>query len=888
MARNSTKTTNGASAKAGGAYNGVRHELWAVIVFALAAILLISLFTYQPADDSSGSGREPVDNAIGKVGAGVAQTALQGFGYSAYLVVAALCALGVVLAMRREIAIKLKETAGFFLIVFFCSVLLHLLLTRKDMAYYPGGWVGSLAAVFGEPLFGALGLGIIAGVGLVVAIVLATGVPPIRTALVFGGCVWRWLTALGRGILLLLGWSVDHGKAAIERRRAAKAEAADDIDAEPETRTEEDGPPEPVVKELPSPEEAFVKAGPVIVENGKSEPEPEAPKEPKPPLLDRGEKEVVITVRRLTDASAEEDEAWPPEAGEEMETEDEEAAAPGEEEAEETAGEAPEAKPRRRKAKAEGPQIVDQRPRRQTADEIGDEAIKENERREYQLPPVSLLDYPSQDNTEIDREQLYGNARLLEQTLLDYKIEGKVKEIHPGPVITMYEFAPARGTKLSRIATLEDDLAMALAALKVRIVAPIPGKSVVGIEVPNLSRETVYLKEIIGHKQFAQAKSPLTIAIGKDIFGYPVVSDLQKMPHLLIAGATGAGKSVGVNGMILSILYRNTPDEVKFILVDPKRLEFNFYEGIPHLLLPVITDPKQASLALGWVVHEMDTRYQILSEWGVKNMDSYNRLVGRLEEASQQRGGDIETLIADFSASEGGDMRALARKLKSSPIPTRMPFIVVVIDELADLMMVAGKEVELSIARLAQLARASGIHLIVATQRPSTDVITGLIKNNFPARISFRVSQKVDSRVILDRNGAESLLGRGDMLFLPGGGDLMRLHGAYVSEEETARVVDFIRVQRKPAYKDDILTRIEEQAAEQETEGEAFDSEYDHAVALVCETGKASISLIQRKLRVGYNRAARMIERMEDEGVVGPSDGVKGRPVYGRPTHRNL
>ncbi len=858
---------------------GLKLEIWGLLLLVAAVLLLLSLLTYQPSDPALSEAEATAQNWIGRGGAAVADAFLQGFGYSAYLVALALGSMGVLLGLRRPVRLKVKLISGFVLFALTSSILFGLLLPATGMAHAPGGLVGALLTRGLEPVFGTIGLGILASVLLVLSIVMATNLPPLRSAAFLSRQTGRGLTLLGRqglsgaqtGLKSLRktgGWLWERRQKRRETLAARREVEAETPDVQEETTPA--APPRIVGQSAP----------PTTSQPDSEEAEAAAARAG---LLDRDEREVVITVRRQPQDGPAENSTAP------AETE----AVSVEEPTADAADDEPVAKStprkRRKKASEEGePEIVDQRPKRASDQELStSELTAEEVPKEYQLPSLSLLHYEADNDHELDKEQLFSNARLLEQTLLDYKIEGKVTEIHPGPVVTMYEFAPARGTKLSRITNLEDDLAMALAALKVRIVAPIPGKSVVGIEVPSANRETVYLKEIIGHKRFTGSKGKLTIALGKDIFGYPMVADLQKMPHLLIAGATGAGKSVGVNAMILSILFRCTPEDVRFILIDPKRLEFNFYEGIPHLLLPVVTDPKQASLALGWVVHEMDTRYQTLSEWGVKNIDSFNRLVRKLDEARAKRGGDIEQVIEEFSRSEGGDLRALAGKLKKSPPPKRLPFIIVVIDELADLMMVAGKEVEVSIARLAQLARASGIHLLVATQRPSTDVLTGLIKNNFPARISYRVSQKVDSRVIIDQNGAEALLGRGDMLFLPGTGELQRIHAAFVSENETIQVVDFVKRQLKPTYKTDILQRIEAQAEQAQVEAGEYDSEYDKAVMIICESGKASISMLQRKLRIGYNRAARIIEKMEEDGLVGPSDGVRGRPVYGRPAPKD-
>jgi S-DNA-T family DNA segregation ATPase FtsK/SpoIIIE len=485
----------------------------------------------------------------------------------------------------------------------------------------------------------------------------------------------------------------------------------------------------------------------------------------------------------------------------------------------------------------------------------------------FQLPPISLLEAEMEKRQKIDRDSLIMNSRILEKKLLDYGVEGKVVEVRPGPVITVYEFEPAPGVKVSRIVNLADDLALALSALSIRIVAPIPGKAVVGIEVPNTNRETVYFKEIIDSDNFRTFKSKLSFGLGKDISGQPFVVDLARMPHLLVAGSTGSGKSVSINAMICSILFKAAPEEVRFLMIDPKMLELSDYEGIPHLLLPVVTNPKKAAVALKWLVDEMERRYTVLAEKGVRNIEHYHQ---RMEKELREKG---KVYKRKGDVLEGDEEKAM------EPME-RVPYIVVVIDELADLMMISSREVEEYITRLAQMSRAVGIHLILATQRPSVDVLTGIIKANFPARISFQVTSKVDSRTILDTIGAEHLLGAGDMLFLPpGSSKLTRLHGAFVSSPEIKRVVEFLRKQGKPSYDPSILAEVKKEKEAVGGEEEEYDEKYDEALAFVAETGQASISLIQRRFRIGYNRAARIIEKMEAEGVVGPSDGVKAREV---------
>jgi S-DNA-T family DNA segregation ATPase FtsK/SpoIIIE len=483
----------------------------------------------------------------------------------------------------------------------------------------------------------------------------------------------------------------------------------------------------------------------------------------------------------------------------------------------------------------------------------------------YVLPPLSLLETPEQKEVKVDRDSLLANARILEKRLADFGVEGKVVEVRPGPVITMYEYEPAPGVKINKIVNLSDDLALALRAISVRIVAPIPGKAAVGIEIPNSVREPVYLKDILSREEFFGAESKLTLALGKDIFGNPFVTNLAKMPHLLVAGATGAGKSVSLNSMVCSLLYKADPEEVKLLMIDPKRLELSVYDGIPHLLHSVVYDPKAAAQVLRWATEEMEIRYRLMAEKGVRNIERYNQKVEKeLKEARRKVG----TLLRETEGLEDRTGENLSL----------LPYIVIVIDELADLMMVSARDVEASLTRLAQMARAAGIHLLIATQRPSVDVLTGVIKANFPTRISFQVSSKTDSRTILDANGAEHLLGSGDMLFLPPGTSrLVRVHGAYVSEVEILRVAEFWKKQGHPIYDHSIL-KMKEEAAEAESDG--FDEMYDQAVAVVAESRQASISMLQRKLRVGYNRAARMIEKMELEGIVGPADGAKPREVY--------
>lgn len=524
---------------------------------------------------------------------------------------------------------------------------------------------------------------------------------------------------------------------------------------------------------------------------------------------------------------------------------------------------------RKKKEKTADPAVqMEMAPKKQAGVEpISPEPLKASPG-QYALPVISMLDTYEMETVKPDWKKLEQDGAVLEEKLADFGVQGKVVGINPGPVITMYEYAPAPGIKISRIVNLADDLSMALKATSVRVVAPIPGKAAVGIEIPNQKREVVSIKAVLESEIFTLAVTPLTIALGKDITGQPAVTHLGKMPHLLIAGATGTGKSVCINTILSSLLFRNTPEELRLLLIDPKRIELSSFEGIPHLIHPVVTDAKMATRALRWAVEEMELRYKLLADKNVRNIESYNRVLAREKpQKNKDRGNGPEPDAASDSELQH----------------YKLPYVVIIIDELADLMMVASRDVEESITRLAQMARAAGIHLILATQRPSVDVLTGIIKANIPTRISFQVSSKIDSRTILDGSGAEALLGAGDMLFLPPGtAKLQRIHGAFISDAEIARLTEHWKAQKllEDPLKDRVDLRDEGSASE--ISEEETDEKYEEAVQIVMETRQASISMLQRRLRVGYNRAARMIEVMEQQGIVSASDGIKPREVLGR------
>ena len=482
-------------------------------------------------------------------------------------------------------------------------------------------------------------------------------------------------------------------------------------------------------------------------------------------------------------------------------------------------------------------------------EQIAESNIVKSEKRKkkftnFQLPSLSLLDEPEKPKVPYNKEMALNKARSIEEKLVNFGIEGKITEIKPGPVITMYEYKPAAGTKINKIASLSNDLAMALKATRVRIIAPIPGKDVVGIEVPNDIRETVYLKELLSKDKFKKDLSPIFLSLGKDIGGSPMFMDLKKAPHLMIAGTTGSGKSVFLHSIITSMLYKGTPQDLRFIMIDPKMLELSGYEDIPHLLHPVVTDPKKSAAALKWAVKEMEMRYKLLSDIGVRDIDSYNSKIQSNN---------------DFDATS--DL---------------LPYIVIIIDELADLMFVAPNEIKESITRLSQMARAAGIHLIVASQRPSADVVAGLIKANFPARISFAVSSKTDSRIILDASGAEELLGKGDMLLLQPPNNLIRIQGSIISDKERENISNHLKNESPPEYNSEI-TKVEEESIEGEELNYEKDALYDQALEIVKQTKQASISMVQRRLKIGYNRAANIIEMMEREGIVGEQESA-GKP----------
>ncbi|HZP48765.1 MAG TPA: DNA translocase FtsK [Vicinamibacterales bacterium] len=772
-------------------------EFVGVALFATALIWIISLASYEPSDPawffSTGAHATPV-NFAGRVGAFLAELSFQLFGYASYLIPALLVVVGWNYFWCRSLDAAATKATGAGLLFSCLSAFLSLVFGTLEVsgkAFRAGGYAGEfLAKELSEYLN-------------------RTGSLIVLLTLIFLSVIMSTQFSFGRffgAIFAAIRSSVAHGWESFQewREERRREKQRRDVIAK-HTRKGEAAP-------------AIAKAAAAKEDDGARPAKASRSSAKEPARADGG---------RIFGRSDDDEEPAP-------------------------------AKPSlwssaKALAPAKPPKVTLPPPPLPLSDpEPAAKAPAERRKGEYVLPPMALLDAPKTQR-KFDERELMERARLLEEKCREFNVDGSVVQIHPGPVVTTFEFKPNAGVKYAKITNLEDDLCLAMQAESV-LIDRIPGKSTVGIQIPNADREPISLRELLESETYRRSTSKITLALGKTIHGEPFVADLATMPHLLIAGSTGAGKSVGINGMLTSILYRATPDDVRMIMVDPKRLELGMYEDIPHLLTPVVVDPKQASNALRWAVREMEERYKLLAAEGVRNIEQFNR--------------NMVQAIADKREPrvEGQEWKTL-------------PFIVVVIDELADLMMVAGNEVEESIARLAQMARAVGIHLILATQRPSVDVITGLIKANLPARIAFRVASKIDSRTILDGNGAEQLLGKGDMLFLPPASSrFTRLHGPYISEQESARLASYLRKQGKPTY-DETITQEEKTGSGPDGVEFEKDDLYDEAARIVVGSGQASISYLQRRLRIGFSRAARLVDMMEMEGLVSPAAGGKAREV---------
>jgi S-DNA-T family DNA segregation ATPase FtsK/SpoIIIE len=767
-------------------------EFLGVALFAAALIWIISLASYEPTDPvwffSTGSHAAPV-NFAGRVGAFVAELSFQLFGYASYLIPAVLVVVGWNYFWCRSLDAAATKATGACLLFACISAFLSLVLGTLDVSGKPFRAGGYAGEFLARQLSEYLN---------------KTGSLIVILTLIFLAIIMSTQFSFGRFFAVI-----------VDAVRDGVTRAVDALHEWREERRREKQRRDVIAKHTKKAAATSANASadkPAIAETSAIKPtSPDAPS----------------VARKRPTAVVEDD--------------DDEADEPA-------PAKAPMFGGLRSFAPPKPPKIAPPLPLPDP--EPTSKAPAERRKGEYTLPPVALLDAPKTER-KIDERELMDSARLLEEKCREFAVEGAVVQIHPGPVVTTYEFKPNAGVKYSKIVSLEDDLCLAMQSESV-LIDRISGKSTVGIQIPNHIREQISLRELLESDIYRRSTSKLSLALGKTIHGEPFVADLTTMPHLLIAGSTGAGKSVAINGMLTSILYRATPDDVRLIMIDPKRLELGMYDDIPHLLTPVVVDPKQAANALRWAVHEMEERYKTLAAEGVRNIEQYNRNIQ-------------QAIVEKQTPPDGEPYKAL-------------PFIVVIIDELADLMMVASNEVEESIARLAQMARAVGIHLVLATQRPSVDVITGLIKANLPSRISFRVSSKIDSRTILDGNGAEQLLGKGDMLFLPPASSrFIRLHGPYISEQETARLASYLRKQGKPTY-DESITAEEKTAADGALELDKDDL-YDEAARIVVTSGQASISYLQRRLRIGFSRAARLVDMMEMEGLVSPAAGGKPREV---------
>jgi S-DNA-T family DNA segregation ATPase FtsK/SpoIIIE len=891
--------------RGGPSRTGMARDVGAVALLAVAAVTALALATFSSVDGALVARAMPPTNLCGPVGHRAAHALYGVLGFSALVLPFALAAASLKLFRGAPPRITVLSGAAYAVLTLSLASLAHLALAGRAPAPFPaGGAVGRALSAISVRFLSTWGSAIVLVATATVALIVAADVKPAQVA--------RGLAAAVHAVGAFLARRATE---AVREHRAAVAELRAEEAALRVRREEEEARALADTAEIEAAgeedrDEARAVAGALALEH----------------VRRTGSFDDPAWVR--TDGAAEVEDGAPDDEREEPRRRRRRAT--GEErDAPAAASAEPEAVAPPAAAEAQ-PQIVVS----QAMQERG--ARKRKEKKEapafaftkagdvFQLPSTALLDAHEEKAKDVDERGLTRTADIIVATLRQHGVEGTIKHIRPGPVVTLYEFSPVAGVKLARIENLDKELTMALSAIRIRIIAPIPGKGVVGIEVPNRDRATVYLRDILESESFAHAGGLLPLGLGKNIEGIPYCVDLQRMPHLLIAGTTGSGKSVGLNTMILSMLYRQTPAEVRMIMVDPKMTELSAYEDVPHLLLPVVTDPQKAARALQWAVDEMERRTQILADTGSKDLRSYNGKVEKLRSEGKTFDATAtippkKLVVVDLTAGETEEeaaARAAGAEEASSGerpgsaaaapatmpefedptapppaepgaadekrLPQKLPYIVVVIDELADLMMTAPREVEISLARLAQKARATGIHLMVATQRPSTDVVTGMIKNNFPARISFRLASRHDSQTIINGPGAETLLGDGDMLVLTATQPVTRVQGAFVSEGELHRVVEFLKQQGRPVYDESIL-RAREGAGDRGGLEDEDDPVYDQALELVARMEEVSVSKLQREMRLGYNKAAKIIERMEREGVVGPANGVKPRQVLIRP-----
>jgi S-DNA-T family DNA segregation ATPase FtsK/SpoIIIE len=868
------------------------REALALLGCAAAVYLCLALASLRcdPADPTVVGG-----DWVGPVGASIAGLLARGFGVVAWLVPVELILVGAPLFRRNARAFTGMRLAGDLVVAIVLAALVHVAAPR-GVSFGRLPVAGNVGFFFGEvmqALFSSVGSFLVGGT--IVALILIG-----RSAFSFIECVDAAERLLGR-MSVWLRHAAERARAAWEQARQVRKDRARTQEREA-PHIEEHKSDEAILAHLEDDESDWIPieqtgAPPMALSRALREslerhtdvvdvtlgPETSTAPPPGVDVVSGSAPKMAGEPAETDDDSDEPDDDVEP-AGEDedeaLPVADAEAGPPAEQASAECASRSSAATPKKRSSRQAqaGPVIVDTRPAQRTERGGTDRQIVGG----FTLPSTELLDTPPPVVSHVDKDRTLELAAKLEKTLSDYGVTGKVVEIQPGPTVTTYEVVPAAGTKVSKIANLSDDLALGLSR-KVRIIAPIPGKSRIGFEVPNDERVAVNLRELVEDRRFdtLATKAPLPVVLGRDIVGAPYYADLASMPHVIVAGATGAGKSVGLNVMLSSLLFRRSPDELRLLMIDPKVVELAPYEGIPHLLLPVVTDMKQAATALKWAVDEMERRYQLFANAGTKNITTYNRWVQRIVD------GEIEPPKATEVTAIGADGAVVSvppSKTGSDGelLPGKLPFIVIVVDEFADLMMQQGKEVEASVARLAQKARAAGMHVVLATQRPSVDVITGMIKANFPTRVAFRVAQKVDSRTILDEQGSELLLGRGDMLVkMNGSNETRRVQCPFISEEEVDALTDHLREQGAPQYNDAILLAAD--SSDDADEEEALDARFDEAVRIVADTQRCSTSWLQRKMTIGYNRAAKMVEMMERRGMVGPPNGAKDREVFMSP-----
>lgn len=857
-------------------------EIMGVALLAISGLIGFGVYAYQFSEGQ----------IMGEIGELVGYSLYSVFGMLSYVLALGIFWAGVRSAMGRGMELRVLETVGYILATLCACLLLSYSFPhyRLEDGQSAGGLVGEVASALSEKALGWGGTYLLGIAGLCLGLLAATPLQLAhltRPAKWLGSVMWESLERLG-------GFAWD----SVQDLRLGDVESSEVVVAPPERKKSKKKKRSPKKEKKDSKGDA-VNSEDAAADIGEGIDLEQAPEPERPAAATKGKRSSRKNKKkseRPADVAALPDPEQPREEPPYLEAADfQESPLPPEivvsEELDEPAP-IPEKKAAKPSAPVKPPALATSTPAGGGTHPV--HYLKGT----YELPPLELFGALEVSKVEVDRDFVLAQAQLIEESLAHFRIRGKVTKVHPGPVITRYEFKPEAGVKLSKIENLENDLAMALEAIRIRILAPIPGTSCVGFEVPNKGRETVYVQEVMGDPSFVASKARLPLVLGKNITGKPVSIDLAKAPHLLVAGATGSGKSVGVNCMLCSLLHSCSPEDLRMILIDPKMLEFSVYGGIPHLLLPVITDADRANLALRWVVKEMDRRYKVLSQAKVRDILGYNTKLPTLQDEweAEKRALELEAQEAAQAVREEGEEAVSGRHLSGRSFtpdgqaqisfggvpleerPEKMPYIVVVVDEFADLMMVASKEVEANVARIAAKARAAGIHLIVATQRPSVDVITGTIKNNFPSRIAFQVTSDVDSRTILDQKGAKQLLGMGDMLYMDRGKEPARVHGCFVSEKEIEKVVSFVSKQARPAYNMEITAAVDE-AGGVEGEEQNLDPLYDRAVQLVAEAQKVSTSMIQRRLSIGYNRAAKIVESMEENGVVGPPRGSQGREV---------